>query len=81
MHPAVRPGERGTAPRRPQAHTGPGDSARPRGDARPASPVQPSSGDRREPVPEVNVLDIVFLAATVAFFLLSLAFVRGCDRL
>jgi hypothetical protein len=29
----------------------------------------------------VNVLDIVFLVAIATFFLLSLAFVRGCDRL
>jgi len=29
----------------------------------------------------VNVLDVVFLAASAAFFLLSLAYVRGCDRL
>jgi hypothetical protein len=29
----------------------------------------------------VNVIDVVFLAATVGFFLLSLAYVRGCDRL
>ncbi len=31
--------------------------------------------------PEVNVLDIAFVAATAAFFLLGLAYVRGCDRL
>jgi hypothetical protein len=29
----------------------------------------------------VNVLDIAFLAATATFFLVSLAFARGCDRL
>jgi hypothetical protein len=29
----------------------------------------------------VNVIDVELLAATVGFFLLSLAFVRGCDRL
>jgi len=27
------------------------------------------------------MLDTVFLASTVAFFLLSLAYVRGCDKL
>ncbi len=30
---------------------------------------------------EVNVLDMLLLVATAAFFLLSLAFVRGCERL
>jgi hypothetical protein len=29
----------------------------------------------------VNVLVFVFLAASAAFFLLSLAYVRGCDGL
>jgi hypothetical protein len=29
----------------------------------------------------VNVLDLVFVAATVAVFAISLAYVRGCDRL
>jgi hypothetical protein len=29
----------------------------------------------------VNVLDVLMLAATAAFFLLGLAYVRGCDRL
>jgi len=28
-----------------------------------------------------EMLDIVFLATTVAFFAVSLAYVRGCDRL
>ncbi len=32
---------------------------------------------RRRP----EMLDIVFLATTVAFFAVSLAYVRGCDRL
>jgi hypothetical protein len=27
------------------------------------------------------MLDLVFLAATAGFFLLGLAYVRGCDRL
>jgi len=27
------------------------------------------------------MLDLVFVLATVAFFVLSLAYVRGCDRL
>jgi hypothetical protein len=31
--------------------------------------------------PEFDMLDIVFLASTALFFLLSLAYVRGCDRL
>jgi hypothetical protein len=31
--------------------------------------------------PEVNVLDLIFLAATAGFFFLGLAYVRGCDRL
>jgi hypothetical protein len=29
----------------------------------------------------VNVLDVVFLAASAAFFLLGLAYVRGCEKL
>jgi hypothetical protein len=28
-----------------------------------------------------SMLDIVFIAATAAFFALSLAYVRGCDRM
>ncbi len=28
-----------------------------------------------------DVLDILFIATTVAFFAVSLAYVRGCDRL
>jgi hypothetical protein len=27
------------------------------------------------------MLDLIFLAATVLFFLLSLAYVRGCEKL
>jgi len=27
------------------------------------------------------MIDVVFIAATVAFFAVSLAYVRGCDRL
>jgi len=30
---------------------------------------------------EASMLDAVFLVSTVGFFLLSLAYVRGCDRL
>ncbi len=30
---------------------------------------------------ETDMLDVVLLAASVAFFLASLAYVRGCDRL
>jgi hypothetical protein len=30
---------------------------------------------------ETEMLDVVLLAASVAFFLASLAYVRGCDRL
>jgi hypothetical protein len=30
---------------------------------------------------EIDMLDIVLLAASAAFFLLGLAYVRGCDRL
>lgn len=29
----------------------------------------------------VVMLDLIFIALTVVFFLLSLAYVRGCDRL
>ncbi len=29
----------------------------------------------------IDMLDIVFIATTVAFFAVSLAYVRGCDRL
>jgi len=29
----------------------------------------------------VKMLDLIFLALTIIFFLLSLAYVRGCDRL
>ncbi len=29
----------------------------------------------------IDVLDILFIATTVAFFAVSLAYVRGCDRL
>jgi hypothetical protein len=29
----------------------------------------------------VNMLDAILVAATAAFFLLGLAYVRGCDRL
>jgi hypothetical protein len=30
---------------------------------------------------ETDMLDVVLLAASVAFFLISLAYVRGCNRL
>jgi hypothetical protein len=30
---------------------------------------------------EPDMLDLTLLAATVSFFLISLAYVRGCDRL
>jgi len=32
-------------------------------------------------VTETDMLDLVLLASSVAFFLLSLAYVRGCERL
>ena len=40
----------------------------------------PGSSTRLAPA-ETDMLDLALLAATVAFFLLSLAYVRGCDRL
>lgn len=30
---------------------------------------------------ETFMLDLIFLAATIFFFLLSLAYVRGCEKL
>ncbi len=30
---------------------------------------------------EKAMFDVVFIAATVAFFLLALAYVRGCEKL
>jgi hypothetical protein len=30
---------------------------------------------------EIPMLDLVFIAATVAFFALAIAYVRACDRL
>jgi hypothetical protein len=35
----------------------------------------------RPPQRRPEMLDILFLATTVAFFAVSLAYVRGCDRL
>jgi hypothetical protein len=29
----------------------------------------------------VSMLDLIFLAATILFFLLSLAYARGCEKL
>lgn len=54
--------------------------------------VPPSGGisRRRTPPPEGGttngfegeiMFDLIFIAATVAFFLLSLAYVRGCEKL
>jgi hypothetical protein len=35
----------------------------------------------RRTVTEIDMLDVVLLASSAAFFLLGLAYVRGCDRL
>jgi len=29
----------------------------------------------------INMLDLIFVAASIAFFLLGLAYVKACDRL
>jgi hypothetical protein len=37
-----------------------------------------AAGRRRR---ETRMLDVLFLGSTLAFFLVSLAYVRGCDHL
>jgi hypothetical protein len=43
--------------------------------------MQPPSPGARHRAPETDMLDLALLAATAGFFVLSLAYVRGCDRL
>jgi hypothetical protein len=43
-----------------------------------SSPATARPADRPR---RLQMLDVVFLATTVAFFALSLAYVRGCDTL
>ncbi len=51
-------------------------------DALEASRSSPLTANRSAVRPEDwDMLDILFIAATVAFFAVSLAYVRGCDRL
>ena len=51
-------------------------------DAPEASRSSPLTANRSAVRPEDwDMLDILFIAATVAFFAVSLAYVRGCDRL
>jgi hypothetical protein len=57
-------------------------SDRQRGHAPASSMHQCAQGPaQRRIVTETDMLDLVLLASSVAFFLVSLAYVRGCDRL
>jgi len=43
---------------------------------------RPHAGSDAHPGFEGEIMfDLIFIAATVAFFLLSLAYVRGCEKL
>ncbi|HVO18873.1 MAG TPA: hypothetical protein VMU15_06440 [Anaeromyxobacter sp.] len=57
--------------------------AAPEGSGHRAAPAMHRSPLARRPAGtgEVAMLDALFVLATVAFFVLSLAYVAGCDRL
>ncbi len=77
------PGGRGASPQVPEARLASRGSGRARAGGR-RGIAGAIAGSERKPAragPEVNVLDLLLLAASVAFFLASLAYARGCECL
>ena len=43
--------------------------------------ISPQFGDLKNKIGDARMLDLIFVALTIIFFLLALAYVRGCEKL